>query len=235
MESADRLLHQPWQYAAYLAVSLFALICTVGLLPWSDNGFHRVLGAANPVLVVVAAAGIGALALWFLQVNTEFAILKGWRTLRGMTWSVFLATVLAGTIIAADLVFRYPQDINVPVPEALLFYPAIGFVAEIAFHVLPLAILLLALRPLEEWLGREPVTWIGIVLVAVLEPAYQVLAEVPPLTGRAVYTGVQVFAIALLQLYVFKRFDFVSMYAFRLFYYAYWHILWGMVRLDVLF
>jgi hypothetical protein len=40
---------------------------------------------------------------------------------------------------------------------------------------------------------------------------------------------------AFLQLYVFRRFDFASMYAFRLVYYAYWHILWGVIRLKVLF
>ena len=51
-------------------------------------------------------------------------------------------------IIIADFFIRYPEDINVPVPEALLFYPAVGFVAEIAFHVLPLALLLFVLAPL---------------------------------------------------------------------------------------
>jgi hypothetical protein len=51
----------------------------------------------------------------------------------------------------------------------------------------------------------------------------------------AAYTWIHVFVIAFLQLYVFRRFDFVSMYSFRLFYYAYWHILWGVIRLEVLF
>ncbi len=49
------------------------------------------------------------------------------------------------------------------------------------------------------------------------------------------YTWLHVFAIALLQLLVFRRYDFVSMLGTRLCYYAYWHLLWGVVRLEVLF
>ena len=77
--------------------------------------------------------------------------------------------------------------------------------------------------------------WLGILLVAVLEPTFQTLFEGKVFTWRAAYTWIHVFAMAFLQLYVFRRFDFVSMYSFRLIYYAYWHILWGVVRLKVLF
>jgi cobalamin biosynthesis protein CobD/CbiB len=91
------------------------------------------------------------------------------------------------------------------------------------------------LTPLVGTLGRERVVWIGILVVAVLEPFFQVLFEKKPFTWGAAYTWVHVFAIAFLQLYVFRRFDFVTMYAFRLIYYAYWHILWGVIRLNVLF
>jgi hypothetical protein len=33
----------------------------------------------------------------------------------------------------------------------------------------------------------------------------------------------------------FRRYDFASMYSFRLVYYAYWHVAWGVIRLKVLF
>ena len=141
--------------------------------------------------------------------------------------------MLAVLIVIADFVIRYPQDINVPFPQALLFCPAVGFMAEIMFHVLPLALLLLASTPLVGRLGGERVVWLGILLVAVLEPTFQALFE--GFTWRAAYTWIHVGAIALLQLYAFRRFDFVSMVAFRLIYYAYWHILWGVIRLEVLF
>jgi hypothetical protein len=123
----------------------------------------------------------------------------------------------------------------VPVPTALLFYSAVGLVAEIVFHVVPLAILLLALSPLARQLGRERIVWLGIVLVAIFEPTFQILFEASVLRWADAYTWIRAFAIALLQLCVFRRYDFVSMVSFRLFYYAYWHIVWGTIRLNVLF
>jgi hypothetical protein len=45
----------------------------------------------------------------------------------------------------------------------------------------------------------------------------------------------QIYVINLQQLRIFRRFDFTSMYAFRLLYYLFWHILWGNLRLVVLF
>jgi hypothetical protein len=223
------------QYATYYALSLMALIFTVVLLPSSGPYFRRFYGQLNPILVVVVASVIGAVALWPLQSRHGFAILRGGTTLRGIALSAALATALAVAIVIADFVIRYPEDTNVPVPQALLFYPAIGFVAEIVFHVLPLALLLLALNPLAGRLGSERVVWLGIVLVAVLEPTFQVLFGGKPLTWGDAYTWIHVFAIALLQLVVFRRFDFVSMFSLRLIYYAYWHILWGVIRLRVLF
>jgi hypothetical protein len=50
-----------------------------------------------------------------------------------------------------------------------------------------------------------------------------------------VYDGLHVLAINICQLHLFKRYDFVSMFAFRLAYYAVWHVVWGHVRLGVLF
>ena len=178
---------------------------------------------------------LGAAALWVLRSRYAFVILKGRATLQGIALSAVLATALGVAIVIADLFIRYPEDTNVPVPQALLFYPAVGFVAEIVFHVLPLAVLLLALSPLAGRLGRDRVVWIGVLLVAVLEPTFQVLFAGKALTWGDAYTWIHVFAIAFLQLYVFRRFDFVTMYAFRLVYYAYWHILWGVIRLKVLF
>jgi hypothetical protein len=223
------------QYAAYGALFGLALLSFVLLLPSSGAYFRRFLGQANPILVLVGAAVIGAGALWMLRSRHGFVLLQGRATLRGIGRSAILATALGVEIVVADLLIRYPEDTNVPMPQALLFYPAIGFVAELLFHVLPLALLLLALSPLAGRLGRERLVWLGILLVAVLEPTFQVLFEGNALTWGDAYTWLHIFAIAFLQLYVFRRFDFLSMYAFRLLYYAYWHILWGVIRLKLLF
>ena len=123
-----------------------------------------------------------------------------------------------------------------PLPQALTFYPAVGLVAEVVFHLLPLAILLPVLNLIAGRLGGERVVWLGMLLVAVSEPTFQVIAGGGNRSpGGDAYTWLHIFAIAVLQLYVFRRFDFASMYSFRLIYYAYWHILWGAIRLRVLF
>ncbi len=235
MGAINRQLAGRWQVAAYLALALAALICILVLLPTSDRHFRRFFGPLNPLLVLGVATVAGMVSLWALRSGYGFAILRGRSTLRGAALSLALATALAVAIVVADLFIRYPQDMNVPVPQALLFYPAVGFIAEIVFHVLPLALLLLVLSPLAGFLGRERIVWLGVLLVALLEPTFQILFERKALSWGAAYTWLHVFAIAGLQLVVFRRFDFVSMVAFRLFYYAYWHVLWGVIRLRVLF
>jgi hypothetical protein len=117
----------------------------------------------------------------------------------------------------------------------LAFYPAVGYVAELLFHVLPLALTLVVLQPFRKRLGTDRLVWLAIGFVAVLEPTFQVLFGGDLLSPLAVYTWAHVFAISLLQLAIFRRYDFVSMVTVRLVYYCYWHILWGVVRLDVLF
>ena len=235
MSSTDLQLGRTWQFAAYFTLAPAALIFTIILLPSSAAHFRRFLGGVHPIVAVVAATVVGAVALWRLGSGHGFSLFIGRQTLRGMALSAALATALAVAIVVADSIIRYPQDMNVPLPQAWLFYPAIGFVAEIVFHIVPLALLLLLLSPLGGSIGGERVVWIGILLVAALEPTFHVLSEAKPLTWGSAYTWIHVFAIAFLQLYVFRRYDFVSMYSFRLVYYLYWHILWGVIRLQVLF
>jgi hypothetical protein len=222
------------QYLTFAVLSLAALGLTAILLPSSDAYFRRFYGSADPIFVVLAATVVGAAALSLLQYR-GFEILKGRATLRGMSLSGVLATILAVAIVIADLVIRYPQDTNVPMPQALFFYPSIGFVAEIVFHVAPLAVLMLVLTPLRKRVGPDRLVWFCILFVAALEPSFQVLFEGKPLSWGLIYTWIHVFAISFFQLYVFRRYDFMSMYAFRLFYYAYWHVLWGVLRLKLLF
>lgn len=235
MPAADKTLDKRRQFMAYAALCLAVLGLTAMLLPAAGPHYARFFGGANPWLVTLGAAVVGGACLGWLQSRYGFEILRGRATLRGIAVSAGLATLLGFAIIIVDVLLRYPEHINVPMPQALLFYPAIGFVAEIVFHVLPLTLVLLVLTPLRGRLGADRIVWIGIVVVAVAEPIYQVAFEENPLSWTAAYTGIHVFAVALLQLIVFRRYDFFSMYALRLFYYVYWHIAWGVVRLEVLF
>ena len=219
----------------YVALSTLALGMTLVISPSSGASFERFFGAVQPALVVMTASVAGGIALGWLRARFGFRVLRGRETLRGMAVSAGLATALAAAVVIADIVLRYPDDINVALPQALAFYPVVGYVAELVFHVLPLAVVLLALWPFRDRLGTDRCVWLAIVLVAALEPTFQVLFEAEPLAPIAVYTWGHVFTISLLQLAVFRRYDFVSMVTLRLVYYAYWHVAWGTLRLEVLF
>lgn len=235
MKLVWQLVKQKWQHTIYVALSLLSLIFAIVLDFFPGAYFQKYFAGIDPIAVIAIASVMGMAALWMLQLNYGFVILKRGKTIRGISLAAVLATALAAAIVIADFIFPYPQDINVPLPQALLFYPAIGFVVEIIFHLIPLALLLFILKPLAIYIGKARVIWIGILLVAVIEPAFQVLFQERAFMLSDIYTWVHIFVINLLQLYVFWRFDFVSMFVFRMSYYLYWHILWGTVRLDVLF
>ena len=139
----------------------------------------------------------------------------------------------------------HPKDMNVPFPESLLFYPIIGFMAEIVFHVLPLSLLLLVLRVIFRNLRLGTSVSISMLTVALLEPTFQALLNVidAPLIGSSHqyttwavgYDWLHIFLFNVFQLRIFKRYDFMSMYSLRFVYYLVWHVVWGHFRVGVLF
>ena len=54
-------------------------------------------------------------------------------------------------------------------------------------------------------------------------------------TAKSLKTPSEDIRDQLAQLLIFKKYDFNSMYAFRLVYYLFWHIGWGHLRLRLLF
>lgn len=142
------------------------------------------------------------------------------------------------TILVIDLNASFPADMNVLFPESVLFYPAIGFFVEILFHVLPLSVLLISLTSIFKNVNHKKIIWICIVIVSLLEPIYQTIPMFSsshyPLWATAIVL-INLFVFNLSQLLIFKRYDFISMYSFRLVYYLLWHILWGYMRLKLLF
>jgi len=224
---------------------------------WSDRRSDIWLAA------LTGAASLAAAALW-LSGSTAFApylgplpppaatLICGAAGFAGLTWLrragwlpdkargidratiALLACGFAALTIAMDLAAPYPRDINVPLPAALLFYPAIGFVVEITFHLVPLALLL----ALVSAVGMAPRVALpaALLLTAALEPAFQVVAGfgAGPL-WRDLALALHLFAFGLVQLTLLRRNGFAAMLAFRLVYYLIWHVLWGTVRLGVLF
>lgn len=225
------------QYAVFTAMSVAAAAATAILSLSRSAYFRPYFGGINPLLAIVLVGLLGAFSLRFLGSRGWFAIYTQ-GTLRGMAISAMLATAFAAAVIAVDLTAGFPRDLNVPAPWSLLFYPVMAYVVEVCFHAVPLALLLALFGGFSKTPISNRLVWICIFLSALLEPVFQLrtgYATGKSFSGLAAYVGLQVFAINLLQLFVFQRYGFVAMYSLRLVYYIYWHIVWGFLRLKLLF
>ena len=110
-----------------------------------------------------------------------------------------------------------------------------AYVAEIVFHVLPLSVLLVVLGPLFKAQDPTQLLWLCAFIASCPVPIFQLTfrSSVASLSWSDLYVGLHVFAFNLLQLYIFRQYDFVSMYAFRFVYYIHWHVVWGSVRTQL--
>lgn len=216
-----------------LVVSGFTGVLTVT----SPQVFRPYFGAINPMLSMLGVLVLG-FSLWFLLLSRGWFVVYEPGALRqSLPLVVVLPTVLAVGMVAVDVLAVLPPDTNVRFPRSLLFYPTMGFVVEILFHLLPLSIAFVTAAALSREIDRATLPSVFIVIISLLEPVFQLQAgfssDVPRWTEA--YIGLNVFAINLAQLYLFKRYDFLTMYAFRLVYYLLWHILWGVARVQILF
>lgn len=223
------------EYVFYAFLCLLAFSQTAILMPESAGDFRRFFGTVHPFVVVALTGAFGGLSLAKLEPYGWNGVLRGRSSLSGIGLAFGIATVFAVAVVVADILIRYPKDLNVAAPEAWLFYPAVGLVAEIVFHVIPLTLLTLVLEQIGVEFRPDRIPWLAIVLAAAVEPSFQIAFEPELLSWSAGFTWGHVFLFGLAQLHMFRRYDFVTMYCFRIFYYAYWHIIWGGIRLDVLY
>jgi hypothetical protein len=207
------------------------------LVAISPQYFYRFIGTANPFLIFSAVAALAVLSFNSLLPPNTFRLFELQTSLRRWAEAAALAVAFGIIAIAADAMHPFPKDMNIPWPDAVFFYPVIGFIVEIVMHVLPLALLLIVTRLTTG----KPVSGTAITLaifsVAIIEPTYQVIAGLRAETSVSVtaFIAVHVFLINLAGLWLFRRYDFMTMYTFRLAYYAIWHVVWGYLRLRILF
>ena len=196
--------------------------------------FLPYFGNLHPLLAVAIVAGVGAVAMARLA-RADVAFVGARRFDLGR--AAIMAVLFAVPTIAVDAAMvPFSADINVHLPAALLFYPVMAVVVELTFHAAPLALLWPVVErahPGAESRSRR--LWTCIALVAVLEPAFQIMLAGPLPTWLTAYLAVHLFAFSLVELWLFIHRDFMTMLCFRLTYYLCWHILWGHVRLGVLF
>ena len=222
------LLNDRRQYAV-LAALAFAVAGLMGILSLSRSGlFEPYFGSIPPLPVFALANLVGVVSLWFLRSRGWFEIHTK-NNSRSMAFLATVAPLFCIVQIFVDLVAHFPKNLNVPPPLSLAFYPVMAYVVETSFHTLPLALLLAVLGPLSKKANTGTLVWMCFLPVSCLEPVAMMRL------GFSAYVGLFVFAFNLFQLHAFRRYDFVSMYSFRCIYYVEWHILWGYLRLRLLF
>jgi hypothetical protein len=224
------------QFLVYIALSVAVTAGTAVLFYYNREIYQPFFGRLNPVLVMALISLLGFILLAFLLGRGWFAIFES-QNLTGWLVAGGLAVLFALAMIFFDSRVVLPADVNRPFPDSLLFYPTIGFVVEIVFHVLPLTLLLLLASALFKSLPFESLVWPCIFLVALLEPIFQTWFGFsrPYPAWVFAFVAVHNFLLNFTQLALFKRYDFVTMYSFRLVYYLFWHIVWDFFRLKLLF
>lgn len=231
--------HQLWsehriQYKAYIILSTVILGMTAVVGYSSLAPFERFIGKIDPLLVMAGTVLAGCLLLSLLIENGWGKIYQAGK--EGIKWRLIgLTAFFALNSVWIDIFLVFPEDINIPWPASLLFYPAIGFFVEILFHLIPFSILLLLSSFFIQENTLEKSIWPVIIIVALLEPTFQIffMRDMPIWAQISVW--VNLFLFNVFQLYTFKRFHFVWMYVLRLGFYLIWHIIWGVMRLDIFF
>jgi hypothetical protein len=231
MSNNDTRSHYP------ILIGITLSVITLSALAYfsGENFFQPYFGKNNPLVVIILFSILGFILLSYLDGQGWFTIYLH-KNQKEKMLSLGLAALLAFIISLIDfLTVLYPSNINVLFPWSIIFYPAMGYVVEILFHIFPLTILLVTINSVS---GEITEKWIELCLffVSFLEPLFQISLGIgsQPL-WVSFYVGSHILLINLLQLQSFKRIDFVTMYSFRLVYYLFWHIIWGHLRLILLF
>lgn len=196
---------------------------------WQPGIFQRFLGIIDPLWVFVTGSLVATICLLVLAGKGVPARESSGKAAETWWWAA-AAAGLATIPIITDLIDPFPPAINIAFPYSVLFYPVIGFVAETAFHLLPLTLIALALR--QQFSRLAGTRWSPLYLVVLVEPVYQAvfLSAAPLWVIGATFVNLVLFN--LLQVQAFLRRGFFAMYLLRIVYYLVWHIGWGWLRLH---
>ena len=214
------------------AASLAAVAASIVLDRLSSDAFGTVLGIARPVGPVVAVVVLGFVG-WLVLSRRSWipGVTEG---LAGYRLAVLIGLALPIPVIVVDWMGGFERGINAPAPDSLLFYPSIVVVAEFVFHVAPLS----AAAILALLFGRAERAFklVGLSAAVAIEPILQIIwgAGRSP-AWASVYVGVQLVVFNVIGVYLLLRFGILRALLYRLSYYVVWHILWGYLRLELLF
>ncbi|HEX7035501.1 MAG TPA: hypothetical protein VF210_06990 [Pseudomonadales bacterium] len=196
---------------------------------------HRYFSDANPILASALICLAGTIVLWRLQRVFGLCVVSA-QSNRKLLVAVGAAVPFMASVTLLDRMLGFPSDINVGLPSALVFYPAMGFLAQLSLHVVPFALLLWLLTSRFRSLPAGVRFWSAALPAALPEAIFQMNASIDHPSGLdvlAASVGVQLVLFGVTELYLYRRYDYLSMFVFRLTYYGYWHIVWGSVRVQL--
>ncbi len=227
----------PSSFGPFVGWAVASLSATAVLVLAGEDSFARFLGDWPPLPVMVVVVIIGGACLWLLLARGWSQADPRWGVGRPLRSSVVAALVFATFAVSFDVVIPFRRDMNVAWPWSALYYPAIGFIAEIVFHVLPLALLALIGGRRFDTVGGGRRALIAIIIVATVETGFQVADSISTdaTPATTVFVALHLFAIGLYELTAFRRVGFVALLEFRIGYYLLWHVVWGHIRLSLLF
>jgi hypothetical protein len=221
-----------------LTVSSVIVVASIFTVSSTDGvTFAPYFGIVPPVTAAIFVCLAGIAALYVLEKIHDLPVFA--RQLSGRQFLIAVAAAVPFMVLVTvvDLTIGFPVDINVPLPAAIIFYPAMGYIAQLALHIVPLSVLLSIGKSFFSRLSARRRLWVSIVLASMPESVFQVSASLSDgkLTLLGSFVAMHLFAFGLVELYLFRRFDYATMFVFRMAYYAYWHLAWGTLRLQWVF
>ena len=219
----------------FVLIALGELALTAGGRLYSPDLYSTFLGTINPLLLVLVVSTVAA-PLYAIFDNRFLAGVEP----RPAKLRVFIAP-LAGAcfgllFIPVDIHFRLPADLNVLFPTALLYYPVLGYVVDVLFHLVPFVVLKRVLEIVLPSARNELRALLALGPCLLTEPIFQVSlisSEYSVLFKAILFFFLMAYSAC--QLFLLLKHGFHHMLAFRYGHYLVWHMIWGFIRLRLLF
>lgn len=224
-----------FQYIVFALITFVISLFTIKAYSTDPSAFKRYMGGIHPLILIALLFISGLILLSILMRDGAFAVYRR-GNVNGILLAVALAIPFTVIMVFVDSKFPFPKDMNVSYPNSIFFYPAIGYVVEILFHLIPFGLLYIVLGKIFNSADGQWILWVSLLGAAIIEPLFQIIYPgSQQLRGVMAYVGIHLLITNVIQLLLFIKYDFVSMYAFRLSYYLIWHLIWGYARLRILF
>jgi hypothetical protein len=235
MRTIPRDRNKLHQYLIMAVISAAVLLLMHLQLRTGADPYRYFFGPIPTVPLFFYLIGLGFILTAVITRTTPFSIVNA-KTPGGVIQAALSAMAFFLLMTLVDIAEPFPSTINLAPPSGIFFYPSIGFVVEILFHLLPFTLIWIATSRIGPDKDQRTFTLLSMFVVASIEPVFQSLIS-PASASLAKEIGVFliIYGINAQSLLLFTRSGFVSMYTLRLVYYLFWHIIWGYFRLNILF